>query len=128
MQSQKILIVEDDLFLRELYTDILSSESWIVDTAADGQEGLEKIKAGGWNLVLLDINLPKLNGIDIIKSLKTEPSLAANHIIVFLTNMEEGPVLKEIQTMGYKYLIKSQLSPDQFLQQIKSHLTSINKV
>ncbi len=119
MESQKILIVEDDLFLRELYVDILSSEKWMVDTAADGQEGFEKIYAGGWSLILLDMNLPKLKGIEVVKKLKTEPGLHENRLIVFLTNMEDGPELKEVQELGFKYLIKSQFSPDQFIQQIK---------
>lgn len=122
MNSQKILVIEDDLFLRELYTDILSSESWTVETAADGQEGLEKIQTGGWNLVLLDMNLPKLKGIEIVKKLSTTSNEDLNQTIVFLTNMEEGPELQEIESLGYKYLIKSQFSPDQFLQKIKELL------
>lgn len=122
MNSQKILIVEDDMFLRELYADILSSEPWTVETAADGQEGLEKMKAGGWSLILLDMNLPKLKGIEIVKKLKDEPSRAENRLIIFLTNMEEGPELTEVESLGYKYLIKSQLAPDQFLQQVKTFL------
>ena len=122
MNSQKILVIEDDLFLRELYTDILSSESWTVETAADGQEGLEKIQTGGWNLVLLDMNLPKLKGIEIVKKLSTTSNEDLNQTIVFLTNMEEGPELQEIESLGYKYLIKSQFTPDQFLQKIKELL------
>ena len=125
MKSTKILIVEDDLFLRELYTDILSSEAWTVDSAVDGQEGLEKIQAGGWTLVLLDMNLPKLNGVDIVKKLKTEPNQEKNERIMFLTNMEEGPALKEVQLMGYDYLIKSQFAPDQFLEKVKSIVSNI---
>ncbi len=122
MNSQKILVVEDDLFLRELYTDILSSEPWTVETAADGQEGLEKILTGGWNLILLDMNLPKLKGIEIVKKLSNPSDTTLSRIIVFLTNMEEGPELQEIESLGYKYLIKSQFSPDQFLQKIKELL------
>lgn len=125
MKPTKILIVEDDLFLRELYTDILSSEEWTVDSAADGQEGLEKMQAGGWTLVLLDMNLPKFNGVEIVKKLQAETSKKNNQMIIFLTNMEEGPALKEIESMGYSYLIKSQYAPDQFLEKIKNIVNSI---
>ncbi len=122
MQLPKILIVEDDLFLRELYSDILSSGPWTLDTASDGQIGLEKIQKGGWDLILLDMNLPKMNGLEIVKKISENPIQPQNKKIVFLTNMEEGPVLGEIKKLGYEYLIKSQLAPDQFLQQIKAYL------
>lgn len=118
----KILIVEDDLFLRELYCDILSSEPWQIEVAEDGNVGLEKMKTGGFDLVLLDMNLPKLNGLDIIKRLKLEPPTVPNKQTIFLTNMEEGPQLHEVTSLGYQYLIKSQLAPDQFIQYIKKYL------
>ena len=122
MQLPKILIVEDDLFLRELYSDILSSGPWTLDTASDGQIGLEKIQKGGWDLILLDMNLPKMNGLEIIKKVAQNPVQPQNKKTVFLTNMEEGSALGEIKELGYEYLIKSQLAPDQFLQQVKAYL------
>lgn len=121
MNSKKILLVEDDLFLRELYTDILSSEPWTLETAADGMEALAKIQTGGWDLILLDMNLPKLKGLEVVKKLR-EHSEKVTGKIIFLTNMEEGPELKEVESLGYQYLIKSQFSPDQFLQKVKELL------
>ena len=55
--AQKILVVEDDQFLRELYNQLLTEEGYEVDLAADGEEGLTKISKGGYDLVLLDIML-----------------------------------------------------------------------
>lgn len=73
MNKVKILIVEDDKFLRQLYTDVLENEHYTVDQASDGEEGLEKISEGGYDIVLLDIVVAKINGIDIMKKIKVHP-------------------------------------------------------
>ena len=70
MESKKILIVEDDQFLREFYQELLQGEGYLVDVAADGEIGLAKIKEDGYHLVLLDIMLPKKDGLQILRELK----------------------------------------------------------
>ena len=67
MNKAKILIIDDDKFLRELYYEILTNENYAVDLASDGEEGLRKLTEGGYDLVLLDIVMAKINGIDIMK-------------------------------------------------------------
>lgn len=57
--KKRILVVEDDEFLRDFYHELLDSDGYLADVAADGDEGLAKIKQGGYDLVLLDIMLPK---------------------------------------------------------------------
>lgn len=118
----KILIVEDDRFLRELYHDIISGEGHQVDTAEDGEEAFEKMKQGGWDLVLLDIVLPKMDGIEIMKKLQIEPPAAPNKSLVFLTNLDKDQKIKEAMQYGNGYLIKSQLTPGDFINEIKLYL------
>ena len=72
--GKKILIVEDDQFLREFYQELLQEEGYIVDVAADGEIALKKITEGGFSLVLLDIMLPKMDGINILKTLRSSNS------------------------------------------------------
>ncbi len=123
-QSKKILVVEDDQFLREFYQELLEGEGYTVDTAMDGETAANKINQGGYNLVLLDIMLPKKDGTQILRETTMRPPKNANGPIVCLTNLGQDSVIKECFELGAAgYLIKSALNPDQVLTEIKSYLT-----
>src|SRR5438552_9209712 len=76
-----ILVVDDEENLRNLLTKILREDGYAVETAADGEEGLAKYKAGRYQLVLLDLKLPKLDGMSVLRSMK-EFILDAMDIII----------------------------------------------
>ena len=119
----RILIVEDDQFLREFYQELLQGEGYTVDIAADGEEGLKKIRANEYNLVMLDIMMPKLDGLQVLRELKISPAKSGNVSIVILTNLGQDTVIKQCFELGAEgYLIKSALNPDQVLQEIHSYL------
>lgn len=123
METQKrILIIEDDQFLREFYQELLGEEGYLVEVAAEGEMGLSKIRGGIYDLILLDIMLPKKDGIQILRELKQAPP--ANKLtIVVLTNLGQDAVIKECFDLGADgYLIKSALNPDQVLAEVKSYL------
>src|SRR3990167_10997145 len=86
MDSKRILLVEDDLLLQKLYSDLLTSEHYYVETATDGMIAYQKMKEGGWDLVLLDIILPKLGGIEIVKKLKDEKNKKIKKKNFFFSN------------------------------------------
>lgn len=122
--NQKILIVEDDQFLRDLYHELLADEGFQIDTAVDGEEGLRKIMTGGYDLILLDIMLPKKDGLDVLRTLKNQQPTTANGGIVVLTNLGQDTVIKEALSLGASgYLIKSALTPDQVLHEVRTFLT-----
>ena len=119
---KKILIVEDDQFLREFYQELLMGEGYLVDAAQDGEIGLSKMKNNQYDLILLDIMLPQKDGVQILRDLKTSPP---NHkiTIVILTNLGQDSVIKECFDLGAQgYLIKSALNPDEVLTEVKSYL------
>ena len=66
----KILVVEDDNQIQELIVEFLSSQDYIVDTANDGVEGYEKFKSGKYDLVILDVMMPKLDGHSLCKMIR----------------------------------------------------------
>lgn len=121
--AKKLLIVEDDQFLREFYQELMQGEGYIVDTAADGEVALQKILNGGFDLILLDIMLPKKDGLQILKEYKTTQPKIPNGPIVALTNLGQDAIIKQSFDLGAKgYMVKSALNPDQVLEEIKNYL------
>jgi len=122
--AQRILVVEDDQFLRELYDELLKEEGYEIDLAPDGEEGLAKFQKGGYDLVLLDIMLPKIDGLEILRRVKNKPPEKPNGIVVLLTNLGQDSIIKEGFNLGASgYLIKSAMNPDQVLSEVKVFLS-----
>jgi len=122
--KKKILVVEDERFLRDLYVQILTEEGYLMTPAEDGEEALKYLQEGGFDLVLLDIMLPKLNGIEILRKLKGQPPLNPNKEIVLLTNLGQDALVAEGISLGVRgYLIKSDYTPDQIIAEVKKILT-----
>lgn len=121
--QKKILIVEDDQFLREFYQELLQKEGYFVDAAGDGETALSKIRTNEYHLVLLDLMLPKKDGLQILRDLKIVPAKSFDVIIVVLTNLGQDSIIKQCFELGADgYLIKSALNPDQVLAEVKSYL------
>lgn len=122
--TKRILIVEDDQYLRDLYMEILKDEHFDVDHAADGLEGYQKMYLGGYDLVLLDIMLPQMDGLKILEKLKTEtPSLKPNKKIVILSNLGQESAITQALSVGASgYMIKSEHTPDQVIAKVKGYL------
>ena len=119
--QKKVLVIEDDQFVRDIYVDILKERHFMVDVAADGQEGLTKLLQGGYDIVLLDIMMPKMNGIQVLTELKKARPKPKLGPIIVLTNLAHDPVLKEAIDLGaHFYLIKSDLTPDEFGERVAS--------
>ncbi len=125
MASHKILLVEDDQFLRDMYNELLSDEGFEVTACADGEDGYNKAMEGGFNLVLLDIMLPKMDGLQILKNLKEKDMLGKNGPVVMLTNLGQDNIVKEGFDYGASgYLIKSAMTPDQVLHEVHTFLNT----
>ena len=116
------MVAEDDLFLRELYADILTAEGYKVDSAVDGEDALGKMKTGGYDLVLLDIIMPKMDGLSVMKQMQNIPPQAPNKCVIFLTNLDKDEEIKTALQLGNGYLIKSQITPGSLLEEVKIYL------
>ena len=124
MNQPRILLVEDDVFLRDVYTEALTTEGFSVTTAEDGEIGLEKIKEGNWDLILLDLTLPKLDGFQILRQARDSGLTDINKKVVILTNntINDPDKMQEILELSSEYLIKSDLNPQQFVEKVKEFL------
>ena len=121
--KKRILIVEDDQFLREFYQELLTGEGFLVQAASDGEDGVLKIRQGGYDLVLLDIMLPKKDGLQILDEVKKNPPANNNGPIVVLTNIGQDAIIQKCFDLGATgYMVKSALNPDQVLMEIHNYL------
>ena len=119
----RIIIVEDDTFLSKMYYEKLSLESiFQVYTAESGRRALELIKKELPNLVLLDIMLPDVNGIQVLKEIKKDKKLSSVHVLM-LSNLNEREYISEALDLGADgYLIKAHFTPNEVVDKIKQVL------
>lgn len=118
----KLLIIEDEDFIRDLYKRQFEKAGFQIDAFGKGQEGLASALKNPYDLLLLDIMLPDINGIEILKQVK-QSEAAKNIPVVMLTNLGQDNVIKE----GFKfgavgYLIKAAYTPDQVVKEVTSIL------
>lgn len=120
--SKKILLIEDEDFIRELYTRQLTKAGFIVKSAVDGQSGLELLKNEVFDLLLLDIMLPGMNGLQLLREFKTQ-NPTSPMLVILLTNLGQEAVIKEGFELGAQaYLIKASYTPDQVVAEVKNAL------
>ena len=120
----KVLIVEDDQFLSKMYGKKFQLAGYEVEIAMDGQEGLSKMRLTKPDIVLMDIMMPKLNGLDAIVQAKAD-ALISNIPILVLTNLsntDDATVAVKNGAVGY--LIKSDFTPTQVVEKVKEFLAS----
>lgn len=121
----KILLVDDDPDLRDIYDEIFTEAGFQVDFAIDGEEGLNKILNGTYDLILLDIMMPKIDGLTVLKKLKTSGINFPSQTIIMLSQLNEEKVIQEALNLGAKdYLIKSDYTPDQVLKKVNDILNT----
>lgn len=114
-----ILIVEDDPLMSRMYQKIFKFEKYDVETAGDGEEGLEKARKVKPTLMLLDVMMPKMNGLEVLDKLKADPD--TKHIpVVMLTNLAGEKDAEKAQMKGaIKYIVKSEHDPKQVVDMVK---------
>ncbi len=122
----KILLVDDDNDLRQLYAGILQKSGYTVDLAVNGSEGYAKILQGGYDLVLLDLMMPDLDGISILKKLhESQPNNTYSGSIIVLSQIDQPQVIETAFKLGAKgYLVKSKLEPTELTSKISQILQS----
>jgi CheY-like chemotaxis protein len=106
----KVLIVEDDKDLNNAYGIILDHFGYQVETAFNGQEALKKNKQFRPDIILLDLLMPIMGGLEFLKQFKKDPSNKAK--VLIFTNMENSPEVNEAYELGaHRCVIKSWAEP-----------------
>lgn len=119
----KALIIEDEQFIRDIYKRQLEKAGITVDGFSNGAEGLQAISQNKYDIILLDIMLPDINGLEILKQVKQNPD-TKNIPIIMLTNLGQDEIIKEGFSLGAQgYFIKASYTPDQIVEEVKNILS-----
>ena len=113
--AQRILMVDDEKFIRQLYADVLTDAGYQVDAAEDGATGWEKLQDANYDLLITDNNMPKVSGVQLIKKIQ-----AANKLLPIIMATATPPEnLEELQLAG---LLAKPFGMDQLLQAVEAAL------
>lgn len=118
----KILVVDDDPFILDMYVLKFKDQGFQIDTATDGQMALEKIQTEKFDIVLLDVIMPKMDGFDVMKKIK-EYNMPQSFKILFLTNFgQKEDVEKGMELGADGYIIKAHFTPSEVVTKVKELL------
>lgn len=118
----KILIIEDDHALSSIHKDLFASEGIECDVAENGLEALACLKKGKYQMMLLDIVMPKMNGFDFLTTVKKHKEWKSVPIVV-LSNLGQETDRKFCVDAGVsEYILKTSVTPSAILQTVKKYL------
>lgn len=118
--GRKILCIEDERFIGELYQRALTKAGYEVQVESDGQKGLEAAETNRFDIILLDLMIPSLAGIDVLKQLRG-PDKQIKAKIIIATNLEQREEIKNaIEKQADGYIIKADVTPRELVEFLKS--------
>ena len=120
--KKKVLIIEDDRFLRELISRKLSDDGFEIVEAVDGEEGIKKIKEEKPDLILLDLILPSIDGFEVLSRIKKDESVKSIPVIILSNLGQKEEVEKGLKLGAVDYLIKAHFTPGEIISKIKNNL------
>jgi two-component system, OmpR family, alkaline phosphatase synthesis response regulator PhoP len=124
-ETKKILIIEDETPLLDSYAELVESGKYTALKAADGYQGLDTLanNQGQIDLVLLDLMMPGVDGLEVLKTIKGNEEKYGSMPIIILTNMTSESVIKEAFNMGASsYLVKTDLDYEGLMKELDKFL------
>jgi CheY-like chemotaxis protein len=123
-EARRILVAEDDRFLRKAAEMALKRRGYTVLTAADGEEALRAARSVLPDLILLDLIMPKLNGFDVLQALKKDAPTAHIPVIILSNLGQDRDVQQAMDAGATAYFIKTDLSLQALVQRVEETLTA----
>lgn len=121
--GKKIVIVEDEKYIMDMYKEIMEEAGFDVQTALNGESGLEVIESFKPDLVMLDLMLPGIDGMEVLKKVRESKDKFGSPIVIILTNLsDEVSVKYAFAEKADGYLMKTELTPEQVVNEIKTFL------
>ena len=120
MEKKRILVIDDDEVVLKNFKAILELEGYNVDTAVTGKEAIQKSKTSFYNLALIDIRLPDMEGTQLLTAMRDTIPKMVKIIVTGYPSQENAVEAVNMNADGY--VIKPIMDTDEFLQKIKEHL------
>jgi DNA-binding response OmpR family regulator len=118
----KIAIIEDDPVISQMYRFKFEASNFEVQLANNGKRGIEMVKNFLPDLILLDLQMPEMNGADALEVIRKN-EWGKNIPVIILTNMGEEESPKKLRELGiHSYIVKANLTPNQVLERVKQAL------
>jgi DNA-binding response OmpR family regulator len=122
LDGTTILLAEDDLILAELYTDRLKQEGFNVVHASNGEDALKFVEENRPALIILDIMMPKMNGLDVLKNLKAHEDTSTIPVIIVTALVQEIEKVNKMMNPADAYIVKSEVLPAEIIEEVKRRL------
>ncbi len=123
-QKIKLALIEDDIAIVQMYRTKFEFEGYQVATAGDGVAGLELIESFKPDVVLLDIMMPKMDGLKVLEKIRANPKTKDTKVIV-LTNMGDTKTAEQIYKMAATdYIVKAEMTPREVSERVKKILAA----
>jgi len=124
---KSILVVDDSLPTREIESEILQSEGYLVDTAADGAQAFNAAKQKKYDLICTDLNMPVMDGFTLIEKIKNDENLCGIPIIVISSIANEDEQKRTFQLGASKYILKNSFNNNNLLEAVKTLIGDTNE-
>lgn len=121
MSKPKIAIIEDDFAILQMYKAKFDASGYEVQTAQDGQSGLQLIESFKPNLILLDLMMPTMSGLEVLERIKKK--VGRDYKVIALTNMADRDTQTKLQEYGVNdYIVKAEFTPSQVEDRVRKVL------
>jgi len=118
----KIAIIEDDIAIVQMYRTKFESSGYSVETAGDGLTGLQLIEAFKPDIILLDLMMPNMSGLDMLANLRRQPGGREAKVIV-LTNMGDTETATKVYKMAANdFIVKAEMTPKEVEERVEKLL------
>jgi CheY-like chemotaxis protein len=121
-EAPLILLIEDDERIAKFYTILFQAKGFRVENARDGVEGVDMAQALKPALILLDVMMPKMNGLMVLQTLRANPDTEQTPVVVLSNYMEPPLIQRALQLGAIEYVVKSQARPEQLVSALPSWL------
>ncbi len=124
---KRILVVDDSITVRELERQLLESRGYLVDTAVDGMDGWNAVKAGRYELVVSDVDMPRMDGIEFVRRIKQDPLLRSLPVVIISYKDREEDRMRGLDAGANAYLTKSSFHDQTFLNTVVDLIGEANE-
>ena len=118
-RHKRVLVVDDSITVREVQRQLLVNRGYLVEVAVDGMEGWNMVRQERFDLVITDIDMPRLNGLELVRRMKADPRLEPVPVVIVSYKDREEDRLRGLEAGANHYLAKSSFHDDTLVQVVR---------